>query len=195
MKLKLSRVALTTMSLLPLLTACGGGDNKDDQPKEKTLEVRAIDGYLKGAQVWLDLNSNSLLDDNEPSATTGAGGKAVLNISSLKESSSKFPLMVQVIANKTIDESSPDTPITQGYVMSAPAGYKVITPLTTLVQLQIQAGSTPAQAEASVKALLQQADADLSADYVANDQKVLAGQAAVLVQLLPAKPAALEVHH
>ena len=113
MKLKLSRVALTTMSLLPLLTACGGADNKDYQPKEKTLAVKAIDGYLNGALVWLDLNRNNLLDSNEPSATTGAGGLAVLDVSSLKEPSKNFPLMVQVIANKTIDESSPATPITQ----------------------------------------------------------------------------------
>lgn len=166
MKLKLSRVALTTMSLLPLLTACGGADNKDYQPKEKTLEVKAIDGYLKNAQVWLDLNGNGLLDSNEPTATTGAGGKAVLDVSSLKEPTSKFPLMVRAIAGKTVDESAPDTALTADFVMSAPAGYKVITPLTTLVQLQVKAGSSLANAESNVLALLEQKTGSLSTDYL-----------------------------
>ena len=75
MTLKLSRIALTTMSLLPLLTACGGADNKDYEPKEKSLEVRAIDGYLQNAEVWLDLNGNFQLDSGEPSAISSVGVK------------------------------------------------------------------------------------------------------------------------
>lgn len=143
MKFKLSRVALTTMSLLPLLTACGDTensgskptDNTDNQPKVQTLDVRAIDGYLQGAKVWLDVNSNSLLDDGEPNALTKAGGIATLDVTALGTKSADYPLMVEVIAGQTIDESAPETEIKQGYVMTAPAGYTIITPLTTLVQL------------------------------------------------------------
>ena len=190
MKLKLSRVALTTMSLLPLLTACGGADNKDYQPKEKTLEVKAIDGYLRGAIVWLDVNGNNLLDSDEPHALTTAGGRAALDVTALGTKSGEYPLMVEVIAGQTIDESAPETEITQGYVMTAPAGYKVITPLTTLVQLQILAGKTQAQAEAAVKKMLQQ-DIAPSVDYIEKDKPVTAGQAATLVRLLPVTAANL----
>ena len=118
MKFKLSRVALTTMSLLPLLTACGENetpaDNTDNQPKVQTLDVRAIDGYLQGAKVWLDVNSNSLLDDGEPNALTKAGGIATLDVTALGTKSGEYPLMVEVIAGQTIDESAPETEIKQG---------------------------------------------------------------------------------
>ena len=185
MKLKLSRVALTTMSLLPLLTACGGADNKDYEPKEKSLEVRAIDGYLQNAEVWLDLNGNFQLDSGEPSAITSSGGKATLDVRSLKVKSKNYPLMVRAIAGKTIDESNPGTPIASDFVMAAPAGYNVITPLTTLVQLQVKAGKTLADAESNVLSMLGQTGVALNADYIANQNTILTQLAAVLVQLLP----------
>ena len=136
MKLKLSRVALTTMSLLPLLTACGGSDNKDDQPKEKTLEVTAIDGYLQNALVWLDVNGDGLPDTtNEPNARTGADGKATLDVSAVTNPG-QYRLLVKAIANETVDLERGT--VTRDYTMSAPAGVSVVTPLSTLVDLKMQ---------------------------------------------------------
>ena len=107
MKFKLTRVALATMSLLPLLTACGeNGDsgnpvvdnNTDNTSKVQSLEVRAIDGYLEGARVWLDVNGNYKLDEGEPSAITGADGVAKLDVSALGAKSSQYTLLVEAIA-------------------------------------------------------------------------------------------------
>ena len=195
MKFKLTRVALATMSLLPLLTACGeNGDsgnpvvdnNTDNTSKVQSLEVRAIDGYLEGARVWLDVNGNYKLDEGEPSAITGADGVAKLDVSALGAKSSQYTLLVEAIAGQTIDSDTPESPITQGFVMSAPAGYTVITPLSTLVQQKIAGGASKSEAEDAVKSLLQQPDLNPASDYIAQRKSVAAGQAKAMTRLLPA---------
>ena len=90
-KLKFPVAALATSMFL---TACGGGGNAGGNPatgiidlggnpsvdnrpatdNTLSLEGVAADGYLVGATICLDLNSNLSCDSGEPSATTGAGG-------------------------------------------------------------------------------------------------------------------------
>ena len=89
------------------LSACGGGSSSSpsENPRSDNLQVTAIDGYLRYAQVWLDLNGNWQLDANEPSAISGANGKALLDVSAIEDPSA-YPLVVANIAGQTVDEDT-----------------------------------------------------------------------------------------
>ncbi|MDN3685701.1 hypothetical protein QW180_27495 [Vibrio sinaloensis] len=86
------------------LVGCGGGSGSDSSTSDNTgsstsYSVTAIDGYLKGAQVWLDLNRNFQLDANEPTATSGDGGKASLNVDGI-DNPEQYPVVVRAIKGK-----------------------------------------------------------------------------------------------
>lgn len=109
MKIKTSVMALGLTSSLALF-----GCNENSELVESSTEtdtgteatsysVKAIDGYLRGALVWLDINGNHKLDDGEPNATTGEGGTATLDTTGITSPES-YPLVVKSIANETIDE-------------------------------------------------------------------------------------------
>ncbi|MGF1722031.1 hypothetical protein L4D20_18540 [Vibrio kyushuensis] len=106
------------------------------EPTE-TYTVKAIDGYLQNALVWLDIDNDCLLDEGEPSGLSGVGGVIALDVSNVLNPE-QYPVVVHAIAGQTIDEDSDGTPITTGYVMSAPAGEINVTPLSTMVHLIMQ---------------------------------------------------------
>ena len=69
------------LSVATALAACGGGgDSGPSQPSAggggtpttpaPAVTGKAIDGYLVGATVWLDLNNNGVCDSGEPTAVT-----------------------------------------------------------------------------------------------------------------------------
>ncbi|WP_117235029.1 hypothetical protein [Vibrio maerlii] len=117
----------------------GGGSSGSvvDDGAAQTYTVKAIDGYLQNAKVWLDINRNFLLDDGEPTTTSGEGGVAKLDVSGIAEPE-QYPVVVQAIAGQTVDEDEPDAPITSGFMMSAPAGEDAVTPLSTLVHIYLE---------------------------------------------------------
>ena len=112
------------------LVGCFDDSDSDSSSSASSYSVTAIDGYLRNATVWLDLNRNYVLDNGEPTATSGEGGVAELDVSGI-ENPSQYPVVVQAIAGQTVDETQGH--ITENYVMSAPAGETAITPLSTLV--------------------------------------------------------------
>ncbi|WP_256384638.1 hypothetical protein [Photobacterium toruni] len=72
--MKVSTIALAISSTL-LLSACGGGgSDSDNTSSTHHHQGKAIDGYVVGATVYLDLNYNNKLDAGEPNAITTAGG-------------------------------------------------------------------------------------------------------------------------
>ncbi len=177
---------LIAAALGSVLTACGGSDNNDaptppTPPTSITLDGKVADGYLVGAKVCLDLNENKVCDDGEPSATTGAGGSFSIT-DATQEQLDTYPLVVEVTAG-TVDEDTGEA-ITQGYTLSAPAGYEFVSPLTTMVQGEMDKGSSEEEAEAAIKALLGTA-IDLTQDYVAaqNDDSLSDEQKAEYEQL------------
>ncbi|MGY5452679.1 hypothetical protein ACVFI8_17320 [Agarivorans sp. MS3-6] len=137
--------------LYPLALALGGAilvsTDQREQLEQPTipskLEIIAIDGKLENAQVWLDRNNNFICDLDEPSATSNKFGKASLNITAYPEYS-KSPIVVMAIAGQTIDQHLPNKTISHSYLMSAPAGQTEISPLSTLVHLEMinQGGQT-----------------------------------------------------
>lgn len=159
---------LLTVLSVSLLFGCSALEDDDDNDSVATtsLSGKVADGYLAGAKVCLDLNSNKVCDDGEPSTTSTAGGGFSLEGVTQAQLDSA-PLLVEIVVGETIDEDNPSTPIDKKYTLTAPAGYSFISPLTTMVQSEIEdSGLSPEEAEGSVQAKLG-TTLDLEADYVA----------------------------
>ncbi|WP_279476878.1 hypothetical protein [Aeromonas veronii] len=69
------------MVLMATLSGCGGGGSdggNTDSPTPPSASLamsgKAIDGYIQGATVYLDLNFNRQWDDGEPKTTTNDAG-------------------------------------------------------------------------------------------------------------------------
>ena len=153
------------LAIVTALTACGGGG---DDSKPASIAGVAIDGYLKDAQAFLDLNDNDQLDAGEPSAWTDAGGK--FSFSADADAAAKHRVVVLAIAGKTVDQDDPNTTLKKGYSLTAPVGkHDVVSPLTTLVAAKMAAGSKLNEAESRVREQLGLAEADVYKDYVAKD--------------------------
>ena len=152
-----------------ILSACGGSDYDSDpdptipEPAAITKTGKVADGYLVGATVCLDLNLNKICDPDEPSTTSTAGGDFTIS-GATQEQIDSFPLLVEVTVG-VVDEDTGEA-ITQPYTMSAPVGYEFVSPLTTMVQNEVEQGSELSEAEASLQSLLG-TDLDLTQDYVA----------------------------
>ena len=60
------------LTALTSLAACGGGGGTENSPmpSQKTVVGLAVDGYLRRATVFLDINKNGLLDTDEPNVET-----------------------------------------------------------------------------------------------------------------------------
>lgn len=97
------------------------------------------DGYVRGAQIWIDTNNDGTADYNT-GVTTDASGNFFLAPGTPTGS-------IVAIGGVNIDTGVPNT-----MPLRAPAGSTVINPLTTLVQAIIQAnpGTSVATASASV---------------------------------------------
>lgn len=109
------------------LTGCGGGSVGAVMG---SLTGTAADGYLVGATVCLDENLNGTCDTTEPSTTTGPGGQWSLNATPAQEKNA--PILVKAIAGSTIDEDTGNA-VARNYALYAPAGYKNVNPVTSLV--------------------------------------------------------------
>ena len=74
MKLHPLVLALGLIPLVGCKDPNGVNNSGSDPDKQVTYSVRAVDGYLSNALVWLDKNGNFQLDEDEPSARSGDGG-------------------------------------------------------------------------------------------------------------------------
>ncbi|MBV1888948.1 MAG: hypothetical protein KUG67_01750 [Proteobacteria bacterium] len=149
-----------------LLVACGGGSSGGgggSSDNGTTFSGLVADGYLVNAKVCLDLNDNKACDDGEPSADTIEGGAFSFNAS--RSQIDNNPVILEATAGITIDEDT-GVAVTRDFVLTAPAGSEFVSPLTTLVQAEIEAGSSVEQAIQDIQTLLG-TDADLLEDYVA----------------------------
>ncbi len=103
-----------------------------------------INGYIRGATVFQDLNGNGVLDAGEPTTTTDANG-AFTFATPLTNTTAP------IIAFGGVDISSG-----QAYtnILKAPVGSAVITPLTTLVQALVDQGLSVSDALSTVGSVL-----------------------------------------
>ncbi|WP_299013088.1 hypothetical protein [uncultured Photobacterium sp.] len=159
-----------------------------------SYSVTAIDGYLKNAQVWLDLDGDFQLDEGEPSAITGDGGKADLDVTGINNPKS-YPVIVRSIKGKTLDEDTGNT-VAADYVMSAPAGEQHVTPLSTLVHVRLETNSSldKEQAIAEVASELGIDDKEVLGDFIEekNSEAAFGARNLVSAGILPKTPAELK---
>ncbi|MEZ9628828.1 thrombospondin type 3 repeat-containing protein [Vibrio breoganii] len=163
-----------------LLVACSDSDSPQVSTSKDVLEVKAIDGYLRNALVWLDINDNYQLDEGEPSARSGDSGLTSLDVSGI-DNYQDYPVVVKAIKGETIDEDEPEKAITYDFVMSAPAGETNITPFTTLVKITMDTtGASKEEATAEVAELVGVPEEQLMTDYTEVDE--VANKAANIVE-------------
>ena len=151
-----------------ILSACGGGGSSGTTSTvtPPNLTGKAIDGYLAGATVCLDLNNNNVCDAGELSATTDANGSYGLNYAG--DPSGKKLLVVVTPATK--DNSRPGYTFPASFTLSAIAdgsSGQNVTPLTTMVLSLIDSGQTRSAAEKAVASVVG-SSVDLKSDYIAN---------------------------
>ncbi|MHB8058337.1 MAG: hypothetical protein ACYDHC_10655 [Desulfuromonadaceae bacterium] len=148
------------------LAGCGGGNSSSPNT---TVSGKVADGYLRGAEVFLDMNNNYQWDAGEPKTTSGAGGAYSMVVPA--SDAAKYPVMVRVVAGTTIDEDNINTVIANGYVMSAPAGVAgFVSPMSTLIREKMVANPGMTMNDAMTQLRNQMnlsADIDMMADYVA----------------------------
>src|SRR5690554_6822062 len=118
---------------------------------------RVIDGYLKNARVWLDMDGDSqyipgpmeyelasgrkvVLTSGEPTAMSGEGGQLTLDTSELvieleigpNIDPRAFPLHALALPCNTVEQTrSGDAAVFRAFMLSAELGVRNITPLTT----------------------------------------------------------------
>ncbi|WP_441459807.1 hypothetical protein [Burkholderia thailandensis] len=179
------------VSIATALAACGGGgDAGSGQPSAgggstatPTISGKAIDGYLAGATVCLDLNNNGVCDAGEPSAVTDGSGAFSIPYSG--DATGKTLLVQVTPTTKDLSRPAgfqfPASFTLSQIVQSTPA--QVVSPLTTLVSAQMQTGLSRSQALAAVQGLLG-AQVDPNADYLANKDAATQSLAVQIVDKL-----------
>ncbi|WP_175700535.1 hypothetical protein [Burkholderia ambifaria] len=175
---KLASVAAVAAAL----TACGGGGGSGNSTTAGTntqLTGKAIDGYLAGATVCFD-NGHGACDPSLPSTTTDANGNYTLNVSS-SVTGKQLDVLV------TSDTTDGGSKFTSTFTMSAiiAGSSQNVTPLTTMVVAQINAGKSQADAITAVQNLIGN-NVDPNADYVGNGDTRTATTAASMVSHMAA---------
>ena len=191
---KLPVASLLSLTIAALLGGCGGSgsDESDTPPASNSLEIRAIDGYLKDAQVWLDVTPDNQWTTGEPTAVTDGSGKATLDVTAV-DNPAQYRVLVKAIVGQTTDvgdgKGTPK-PVTKAFTMSAPAGVSTVTPLTTLVAQQMAANTEMSQEQAAQEVAAQLglgADqaGDLLEDFIAEKNSTGQVYALNIVAALP----------
>ncbi|MEP1214682.1 MAG: hypothetical protein ABJM11_12660 [Marinobacter sp.] len=165
-------VALFTLAL------AGCGEESDESPVDgrdfdaqdysepRPYTGRVIDGYLRNARVWLDMDGDSqytpgpmtiensagteiTLPNGEPTAMTGEDGKFTLDTTELVQDPSvspdidprDFPLFAVILPGQTLEQTRMgDVVLENAYMLSAPPGVRNVTPLSTLVRHRREIG-------------------------------------------------------
>jgi hypothetical protein len=185
------------------LTIAGCGKESDELPVDgrnfdgvqysepASYTGRVIDGYLKNARVWLDIDGDSqytpgpfvyelasglkvTLPSGEPTSMSGEGGQFSLDTSELVLDPEVgpnidpriFPLYALALPGKTLEQTHRgDVPVPRAFILSAAPGVRNITPLTTLARYRhlVALGSLLDSANTSLSGL---AGINLLKDYV-----------------------------
>ncbi|MFA0035295.1 DUF1566 domain-containing protein [Vibrio chagasii] len=121
-----------------MLMACGGAGSDEKQAQSfveadaEKLSGVALDGYLHKAKVCLDKNHNAMCDSADGDvSTTDSNGYFELN---LDDESSEQTLLVEAIANQTIDMDMPNQTIDLTFTLEIPKTHSaVVSPVTSLI--------------------------------------------------------------
>ena len=124
-----------------------------------------MDGLLKSARAFLDLNDNGIYDDGEPSALTDANGAFTLMATPAQKAA--HSVVVLAIAGQTVDQDNPGVAITKGFTLVAPPGKpELVSPITTSLVAKVRGGQSLSQAEDALKAELSMPGIDVYKNYL-----------------------------
>ena len=129
MEFKRSKIVYISPLTLVTLSACGGGSSNVSSVAtavSQTVSGNVVNGPLSNALVFLDLNSNGILDGSETSIRTDANGSF-----SLSTTSSNYEI-IALTDETTVDTSSGE--VLSGVTLRAPSNASTISPTTTLMQ-------------------------------------------------------------
>ena len=162
------------------LTACGGGGDSTPvanapaptpvapapTPVANTdFDVTVADGYVGGATVWLDLNDDGKQDTNEPSAKTALDGTATLSLPAGTDTA--HPVVVSIPVGAT-DSDQPNGVFAKAVTLKAPAGKAFISPITTMIQNEVEQGNNIETATSIIQESLNTPDSvSLFDDFIA----------------------------
>ena len=123
-KLTLCAALITT-----LLSGCGGSSDSDSVSEKHVL--KAIDGYLINAEVYVDRNNNDLADVNEKlAARTNSNGEIEIPLADRQ-----FNVIIRAVAGETRDSDKGGT-VDQTFELIAKGSNAVATPFTTIAHAQ-----------------------------------------------------------
>lgn len=96
--------------------------------KSNGIQSAVVDGYVRGATVFVDANNDGIMNANEWRTTTDAAGNYVLP--------------ANTAGGKIIASGGTDIMTGKAFqgVLTAPAGSTVVNPLTTLIQSLVESG-------------------------------------------------------
>jgi hypothetical protein len=182
---------LLLSSLAFLLISCGGGSSSDTNTPTPTPtpvptptpiyhDITAIDGYIRGAIAFIDINNNKILDDDEPWIETGPSGFGQIDRTSLTLTAEVIKVIVTVppgaIDESTMSSENPDgIAITEetAFQMRSLPGENIATPLTTLVSMIAESDGNIDVAKTTIATSLGITIADISSDYIKADNQEL----------------------
>lgn len=187
MKNHISKFSVVSLATAMILGMTGCSDDAAPASTTTTVTGSAVDGYLRGAAVCLDLDANNLCSVAEPSTFTGVDGSYTFTITAEHKAHNGFA------AAKLIVFGGEDSDTGKNFVGKLVSEFDVatptdvfITPLTTMTSAMIQSDSTLTkdEAEAKVAALTGLTVAQVTSDPIA---AAVAGNTDVLSK-------ALEIH-
>jgi len=147
---RLAELGIVMTAVAALVVGCGGGSSSSSSNNgSATVALSGIvaDGYLSGAKVCLDINSNGVCDSGEPSSTSGSNGDyTITGITSGQQT--LYPVVAEV-PSTAVDKDT-GSAVGQAFTLAAPAGASFVSPLSTLVNEKVLAGAAPASAVAAV---------------------------------------------
>ena len=155
---------IVNLALLASVVALAGCSDGSRFGNNATSGGKVVDGYLAGALVCADENLSRSCDPSEPSTTTDARGN--FRLTGLTSRQARVPLVMEVQPG-TIDLDTGLAP-PAGLKYFAPAGSKVVSALSTVIQARIEAAIALAvslgEPVPSLQTLKAQANASLAAD-------------------------------
>jgi len=83
-------------------------DSQSTVPPSLKVQGKAIDGYISGGTVFLDLNGNGIADENEPQKVTEAGGNYQLDVPNAVAECVAYSALIVDVPVGAKDEGSVD---------------------------------------------------------------------------------------
>ncbi|KAF7963013.1 hypothetical protein AWV80_14690 [Cupriavidus sp. UYMU48A] len=177
-----AKTLLAALASTTMLAACGGGDSSTTTATPQAtpnLTGKAIDGYLVGATVCVDVNGNGACDAGEPSAKTDGNG----NFGLVTTGNVVGKRLLVTVDTGTKDLSRPNYSFPASFTLSTEIDGTTsqhVTPLTTMVQALVDAGQSRAAAERNVISLLG-GSVNLKDDYIASGNSTVSAFASKVV--------------